>query len=182
MTGRVAVFLRGLNVGGHRVKMDRLRAILADLGCDDPRTLQAAGNVVLDDPPGDPAAVVRRIEAGLEEALGYPVPAFLRTMAELEGVLHEAPVEPGELDGPDHAHYVLLLTDPVDAEVRARFDPLDSAQDSFRYGPREVHWVSRGKMSESPLFGSAFDRATRGLRHTMRNATTLRRIVERFGG
>ena len=39
-------FLRGINVGGHRVKMDRLRAIFAELGLKDVSTFIASGNVL----------------------------------------------------------------------------------------------------------------------------------------
>ncbi len=181
MTGPVAVFLRGINIGGHRVKMARLREIFDDLGHPGARTHQAAGNVVLHDPPGDARGVVQGIETGLEHALGYAVPTFLRTSGELWELLAHAPVDPSELEGPDHAHYVLLLRNAVDDAVRDRFAPLDSERDSFRYGPREVHWLSRGKMSESPIFGGPFERATRDLLHTMRKATTLQGVLRLCG-
>lgn len=181
MTGPVAVFLRSINVGGRRVTMDRLREIFADLGHPGARTFQAAGNVVLHDPAGDPHRIVQGIEEGLEAALGYPVPTFLRTGPELAELLERAPVDPSELQGPDHAHYVFLLRSAVDDDVRARFAPLESERDSFRYGPREVHWLSRGRMSESPLFGGPLERATRDLPHTMRKTTTLEGVVRLCG-
>ena len=42
-------FLRGINVGGHRVKMDRLRAIFIELGLQDVSTFIASGNVLFCD-------------------------------------------------------------------------------------------------------------------------------------
>lgn len=177
---RRVAFLRGLNVGGHRVKMDRLRALFEEMGFEGVETLLASGNVVFDGTTGDPAELEARIARGLAEGLGYEVPAFVRTLDEVAALLDEGPVSPDELDGPDHAHYVLFLAGAPGAEERAAFADLDSERDSFRVHGREVHWLSRGKLSESPLFGGEFERATRSIPNTMRNANTLRRLVERF--
>jgi uncharacterized protein (DUF1697 family) len=52
MTQYVA-FLRGINVGGHRVKMDRLREIFEETGLSDVSTFIARGNVVFSTEPLD---------------------------------------------------------------------------------------------------------------------------------
>lgn len=38
-------FLRGINVGGHRVKMDRLRGLFGEMGSEGVSTFIASGNV-----------------------------------------------------------------------------------------------------------------------------------------
>ena len=91
------------------------------------------------------------------------------------------PFTPGAEEGPDHARYVLFLKAPVDDAVRGVFEAMASPRDSFGFAEREVHWLSRGRISESPLFGGRFDRETRGLVHTMRNVNTLRRLVDKYG-
>lgn len=181
MSERVAVFLRGLNVGGHRVKMDRLRELLVAGGFDGVETLLASGNVVVDPAGAAPSAVESRIEALLEDGLGYPVPSFARSIDEVESAV-TGPFDPADEEGPDFARYVLFLKEPVGDAVRSIFDGMDSERDSFRYAEREVHWLSRGRLSESPLFGGRFDKETRAVLHTMRKVTTLRRLVGRFGG
>ena len=45
MTHYVAL-LRGINVGGHVVKMDRLRALFAEAGLSGAQTFIASGNVL----------------------------------------------------------------------------------------------------------------------------------------
>lgn len=84
---RYIALLRGVNVGGHVVKMDRLRALFAELGLANVRTYIQSGNVFFDTEETDRAALVERIEAHLRAALGYAVPVFLRTVAELEAVV-----------------------------------------------------------------------------------------------
>lgn len=79
--------LRGINVGGHVVKMERLRQLFAELGFANVRTYIKSGNVFFEAPEGDRAALSWRIEEHLRQALGYEVPVFLRTAAELEAIL-----------------------------------------------------------------------------------------------
>jgi uncharacterized protein (DUF1697 family) len=179
---RSAVFLRGLNVGGHRVKMAHLRDLLSKAGFTRVETILASGNVVLD--AGTDASEVEteaRIEAALARGLGYEVPSFLRSLPDVAGAL-DGPFDASELEGPEYGHYVLFLKQAPDDAVQDVFRGMDSERDTFRFADREVHWLSRGRLSESPLFGGAFERETRGLLHTMRNANTLRRLVAKLRG
>lgn len=168
--------LRGINVGGHRVKMDRLRDLFDGMGFHDVATFIASGNVLFRTGPDEPGVVRQRIEGGLAEALGYEVPTFLRTPERL------AEIVPEEETGPGDAHYVLFLHGPAPADLRSVLADLESDTDRFTFDGHEVHWWIRGKMSESPLFGGDLDRALRGVPNTMRNANTLRRIVARTSG
>lgn len=84
---RYIALLRGVNVGGHVVKMDRLRALFADLGLANVRTYIQSGNVFFDTEQTDREALTANIERHLREALGYDVPVFLRSVPELEAVV-----------------------------------------------------------------------------------------------
>ena len=84
-------FLRGINVGGHRVKMDRLRAIFAELGLKDVSTFIASGNVLFTTESGDADGLRERIESQLASQLGYEVPTFLRSPAELAAIVAFSP-------------------------------------------------------------------------------------------
>ncbi|MCC2547377.1 DUF1697 domain-containing protein [Hymenobacter sp. BT175] len=86
MTTYIAL-LRGINVGGHRVKMEELRRLFAELGLANVRTYIQTGNVFFASDEPDRAALTARIEQHLAQALGYAVPTFLRTPDELEELL-----------------------------------------------------------------------------------------------
>ena len=172
MGARVA-FLRGINVGGHRVKMDRLREIFSEMGLLNPRTFIASGNVVFDGGDAADREVEALIERGLEEALGFGVPTFIRGLDELAVIA--ATDSPAET-----AHYVGFLKGAPDANTQAVFAELSSERDRFYCEGREFHWLSHGKISESPLFGRGFERATRAVSHTMRNMNTVRRLLVKF--
>src|SRR5215470_5305022 len=87
VTERYVALLRGVNVGGRTVRMERLRALFGELGLAGVRSYIQTGNVFFDAEAPDRAALTARIEGTLEQALGYPVPVFLRTVGEFEAVL-----------------------------------------------------------------------------------------------
>ncbi|RYZ75251.1 MAG: DUF1697 domain-containing protein, partial [Proteobacteria bacterium] len=90
-------FLRGINVGGHRVKMDHLRELFRELGLANVRTYIQTGNVFFETTETDRDALTTRIEQHLLEALGYEVPTFLRTPIELQQSLQLNPFEKAEV-------------------------------------------------------------------------------------
>ena len=176
-----AAFLRGINVGGHRVKMDRLRTMLEELGLADVSTFLASGNVMFSSDSDDPKGLRDGIEAHLERGLGYEVPVFLRSPAELEQIVAFRPPEStGQVPSSVGSHYVILLDPNVRQEVRSKLSLLASDSDRFHFADSEVHWLMNGKLSESQLFDRELDRAMRGIRHTMRNMNTLSRMAVRM--
>jgi uncharacterized protein (DUF1697 family) len=76
---RHAAFLRGMNVGGHRITNEELRALFTAMGLRNVETFRASGNVVFAADGETPAKITSRIERELERSLGYAVPTFLRT-------------------------------------------------------------------------------------------------------
>ncbi|RTQ52336.1 DUF1697 domain-containing protein [Hymenobacter gummosus] len=109
--------LRGINVGGHRVTMERLRALFTELGLRHVRSYIQSGNIFFEAPETeDRAALTRRIEEHLRQALGYEVPAFLRTVPEFEQLLALNPFAPLTLT--DNMRLcVMLLTDAAPTDL-----------------------------------------------------------------
>jgi uncharacterized protein (DUF1697 family) len=90
-TTRYIAFLRGINVGGHRVKMEQLRELFAELGLAEVRSYIQTGNIFFETVENDRARLTRKIEEHLLAALGYEVPVFLRTIAEVEAAIRLDP-------------------------------------------------------------------------------------------
>ncbi len=173
-------FLRGINVGGHRVKMDRLRTIFTELGLKDVSTFIASGNVVFSTDTDDADGLREMVEVHLASQLGYEVPTFIRTPAELTAILSFIPPETVTQMPSVSSHYVIFLDTRPPHSLRSALTQLNSAVDHFYFSETEVHWLIQGKLTESPLFGGpGLDQATRGVRTTMRNMNTLRRIASK---
>ncbi|HEX8983531.1 MAG TPA: DUF1697 domain-containing protein [Ktedonobacterales bacterium] len=84
---RYIALLRGVNVGGHQVKMDYLRALFSELGLGSVRTYIQSGNVFFDTDARDRTTLTSTIEAHLLARLGFAVPTYLRTVEEVEATL-----------------------------------------------------------------------------------------------
>jgi uncharacterized protein (DUF1697 family) len=145
--------------------MDRLRAIFTELGLKDVSTFIASGNVVFSTDSDDADGLREMIEGHLASQLGYEVPTFVRSPAGLAAIASFMPPETVTRKPSVSSHYVIFL------DTRA-------PDDHFYFSETEVHWLIQGKLTESPLFGRpGLDQATRGVRTTMRNINTLRRIA-----
>lgn len=174
---RRIAFLRAINVGGHTVKMDRLRALFEELGFTGVETFIASGNVVFDSPEEEDArALEERIERHLEESLGYAVATFLRSPAEVRAAAEHRPF-------PEAAGVVLsvaFLKDAPGAEARERVAALRTETDDFHFHGRELYWLRHGRVSESKITGATLEKALGRVPATVRNVTTVRRLAEKY--
>ena len=172
---RYVALLRAINVGGHVVKMDRLRTLFEELGFTGVRTFIASGNVLFDARSAKPAALENRIERHLEDALGYAVATFLRTPAELSAVAAHAPFPLDHFDASSRFSIGFLKSSLSSAHRRTLGD-FSSPQDAFHANGREVYCLSRTRASESPVSGAVLERAF-GMPATFRNVTTVRKLA-----
>lgn len=167
-------FLRAVNVGGRVVKMERLRSLFIELGFRDVTTLIASGNVRFTPGRQQPAALERRIEQALAEALGFEVATFVRTSAEIATIVRAEAMAAG----PGESVLVGFLKAAPDAATRARVLALRTAGDELDVAGRELWWLRRGRISDSKLSGGALERVL-DAPMTMRNITTVRKLAER---
>jgi uncharacterized protein (DUF1697 family) len=177
---RYIALLRGINVGGHRVKMDRLRELFEALGFDDVATFIASGNVIFSAESHEAEALQGEIEEHLARELGYEVATFIRSPSELEAVAAFEPPIPDAGDGSGTSLYVIFLPIPAGKELRSAFADLRTEMDDFYFSEREVYWLIQGKLTESPLFRSGIEKATRDLPTTTRNMNTVRKLVRKL--
>ena len=118
-----------------------------------------------------------QIARRLKETLGYEVPTFIRSQSELESI---ATFEPSEPAPTDQSVYVIFLREPADVELRQGLEGLSTDTDRFEFAGREAYWLVRGKLSESSLFGMGLTKMTGGVLTTMRNMTTIRKLVAKY--
>jgi len=99
----VISLLRGVNVGGHQIKMDALRALYESLGLKNPQTYVQSGNVVFRTKERDLARLAERIEKAIEKKFGFRPAVILRTSSDLREVIERNPfakrsgIHPGKL-------------------------------------------------------------------------------------
>ena len=175
-----AAFLRAVNVGGRVVKMEALRTLLGKVGLSNVQTMIASGNVVFETPQRTVSRIEQAIERELEAALGFTVTTFVRTLPELSA-LAEHPLVSGEALEDGASLYVAFVREKPSTEARRKLTTLKTASEDFEVYDRHVLWVVRGRFSDSALSGPSLER-TLGVPTTVRNSTTVRRMVEKFRG
>src|SRR6266404_5964576 len=93
---KYVALLRATNVGGHTVKIDRLRFLFESLGLLNVETFISSGNVIFDSKSRNTKALQKKIESYLLETLGYEVATFIRSTSELVDVARYKPFVVGE--------------------------------------------------------------------------------------
>ena len=170
-------FLRAINVGGHNVKMDDLKAIFESLGLSDVATFIASGNVIFRS-EDEPVELQSRIETHLSAALGYEVDTFLRTDDELAAIA-EVPVFDETRLAASKALNVGFLKQALEPDALAKFMSLKSDIDDFQTTDREVYWLCKMKQSESKFSNNLFEK-TLNLRATFRGIRTIERLAAKY--
>lgn len=148
---RYVAFLRGMNLGGRRIKNEELRRRFEALGCAQVATFRASGNVVFACAGEAPAELTARLEAGLAEALGYEVPVFLRSADELRAIAAHEPFDARDRAASEGKLQVAMLLGEPTAGATRKALALATDADRLAIEKRELYWLPAGRMSDSEL-------------------------------
>jgi uncharacterized protein (DUF1697 family) len=149
---RYAAFLRGMNLGNRRITNDELRTHVTALGFAQVASFRASGNVIVETARTEPAErVARRIESGLAKALGYDVPVFARTAAELREIAAHEPFDAELVAASAGRLQVVLLGAAPAAPARRAVLALATDDDRLDLRERELYWLPSGGLLESAL-------------------------------
>jgi len=172
---RSVAFLRAINVGGHTVKMDRLRQLFEEIGLHQVETFIASGNVIFESVGSDVVELERTIEAHLRQALGYDVATFIRTAGETAAIATYQPFSETEVAAA-HALYVGFLHHAPTEEARNKLMALKDGFHEFHLHHRELYWLALANTAESKISGAQIEKAL-GAPMTARNISTIRKIA-----
>jgi uncharacterized protein (DUF1697 family) len=164
---RFVALLGGINVGGHRVTMERLRTELTALGYRDVSTFIASGNVLFSGPARGTHEA--RIEAHLTQQLGWPAPTFVRSAAEVTAASDLRPFGPTPAGS---THMVAFCRTPPPVDIAGRQTPIDL----FHVDGRELHWLITGKLTDSTITLPRLAKLVGP--NTTRNITSLERLAD----
>jgi uncharacterized protein (DUF1697 family) len=177
---RYAAFLRGINVGGHRITGEELCAAIAEAGLGGATTFRASGNVVVEADRGRPAEIASRIEAGLERSLGYAVPTFVRTASEVRAMAAHEPFDPALVAGSDGKLQVILLARAPSAAKARELLAMGTDQDRLTLEAKELYWLPSGGLRDSDLDQDAITALMGPI--TVRTKGTVEQIAAKFFG
>jgi len=171
-------FLRGMNLGKRRLSMDRLRAIVEQLGYQQVETYIASGNVIFRASKTPETKLAACISEHLESTLGYPVDTFVRTAADVRSIAEQSVFpQQEELDWNVHvSFFAKKLPTPMAQQLEA----IGTKEDAFRVIGRELYWLRKGRMSDSQVWDLPATRQIKLPTHSMRNMNTVRKLAGKY--
>jgi len=170
---RHIALLRGINVGkAKRVPMAELRALMADLGHANVRTLLNSGNAVFDARAGTPAALAKKLRAAILDKLGVDCEVIVKTAAELEAAIAEHPLRAHAND--DARMLVMFVQESSALDELKALEATDWSPEAFAAG-RHAAWLwCAGGIIDSRL-AKAVGRLLKE-RGTARNWATVQKL------
>jgi uncharacterized protein (DUF1697 family) len=169
-------FLRAINVGGHVVKMDKLRGLFEELEFNNVRTYIQSGNVFFETTESSRQKLSKKIESHLQKSLGYKVTTFLRTTGELEAIFKLDPFK-GVKVTPSVRLYVVFLAKPLPSDARFPIESPNGAFTILSATSGEAFMVLK-LINGRPGNTSAFIEKTFGIPATSRFYHTTQKILE----
>ena len=150
---RYAAFLRGMNLGRRRISNADLAAHVQALGgFAEVATFRASGNVIVTAEDGASAEqIAERLERGLQDALGYAVPIFLRDAARVRAIAAAQPFPPDQVAASNGKLQVAFLAQAPSASARRVALAHATDEDRLAIDGAELYWLPSGGMSESAL-------------------------------
>ena len=170
-------FLRGINLGNRRLKMDELRARFEELKFAEVATFIVSGNVIFSSQSDDRAKLTKQIEKHLHASLGYDVDTFVRTRAEVATVAAFRPFAKADMENEASTLYVGFFAEPLGTTQARGFEARRTDVDELRVEGREYYWLCRIKSNESKVWSSPAMRALKLPSSSMRNMTTIRKLA-----
>jgi len=172
---KYVAFLRGINVGGHRIiKMDELRKIFSSMGFDYVTTYIQSGNVLFKSNEKDREKLTKKIEAYLNKVLSYDVAVMLRTTSDLAIVINNNPFSKKENDDNLQLYVTFLQAEPS-PEVKSKINKLQTEIQDCRIITTEIYTSFEISKSKHPFSNIQIEKLFK-LSATTRNWSVVNKI------
>jgi uncharacterized protein (DUF1697 family) len=168
--------LRGINVGGNWLKMERVREVCAELGAKNVRTYVQSGNVVFE-AAGSATGWEKKLERRLASESRLPASVMVRTAAEIAKVVTGNPFLREK--GIDTARLaVTFLQKAASKEGLAALGARDIGKERFHSAGREIYLHCPDGFADAKLYSLE---KVLGQRGTTRNWNTVQKLCEMGG-
>jgi len=169
--------IRGINIGGKRIKMAELRDIYISMGFKQVKTYIQSGNVIFKSENRNPKYLARIIEEKIFETFNYTVKVVIMTINELKQVVEAFPFKDKD---EKYVHVTFLSETPSDKLIKEIDSSLikgmkDSEQ--FIICSREIYLYLLDGYGRTKLNNNFFEKKLQ-LTATTRNWKTVNKLLE----
>lgn len=157
---RYCAFLRGINVGGTKLKMADLKKEFEAAGFTDVITVLATGNVIFS-------------SATLPDLSFLPVQSFIKTEQQVREIVQNNPFQPEE----DYHFYVFVAEKTF---AQNEFNLLNTSAEEGLVRADTFYWKVPKGMTLTTAFGKILGKKVYKDLFTSRNINTLERIIKKL--
>lgn len=174
---KYVAFLRGVNVGGVIVKMDKLKKSFEALGFTEVKTLLASGNVLFAAPAAGESTLVNKIEKKLATDFGREIGVLVRKVEELRRLAEAEPFGAIKVT-PQTRLYVTFLSEKSKSRLKIPYATPDKNFRIIRANDREVCSVATLSEGRRTVDLMSMLEKEYGRKVTTRNWNTIEKILK----
>jgi len=167
--------LRGVNVGGNFLKMERLRELCSELGFKNARTYVQSGNVIFES-AGSHGQCLKRLKGKLAGETRLPVAVVVRTASDLRRILAGNPFLKRRGIDPSKLHVTFLGSAAAKAASQT-LSAVDAGDDEFRMAGAEIYLHCPNGYGQTKLSNTRIEKLL-SLTATTRNWNTVNKLYE----
>lgn len=167
--------LRGVNVGGKKIKMADLQGQLQDLGLENVRTYIQSGNIVFNTEE-DAETAGSRISAMIGEAYGFEVPVIVRTVADLRAVVAGSPFAKDPAKD-NKRFYITFLAEAPSPERLADLAAYSFPEEEYFVEGKTIYFYSPNSYGRAKMNNNFFEQKLK-VAGTTRNWRRTLKLIE----
>ena len=135
---KYVVFLRGINVGGHKpVKMEELKKAFESMGFQNVKTILASGNVLFETTETGTDNLLKRIEEKLEKEYWHEIGVLIRTIEEIQNLADADPFKNIKVT-PLTRFYVTFLSEKSENALKIPYESIEKDMKIVQVSASEV--------------------------------------------
>ncbi len=168
--------IRGINVGGKRIKMADLKDLYQNMGFGSVKTYIQSGNVIFKSDNADQEYLTESIQQKILETFNYHVEIVIRTNDEIKEVIKSSPFKDRE---DKYLHVTFLSDNPQEKLVQELFQnsgEIINGYEEFKINSREIYLYLPYGYGRTKLNNNFFEKKLH-LNATTRNWKTVNKLL-----
>jgi len=165
-------FLRGINVGGVKIKMADLKACFEDMGFQGVSTVLQTGNVLFSAPKNDLSHLKKQIEQNLSSTFNYRALVQVFPFETVKDIVAAYPFDIGQANIHE---YVIFFENNLAVEVFN--ETTVNLPEQIEPAEHALYWKVPKGMTLKSDFSKHLGKAKYKNFNTMRNIKTLQKII-----
>ena len=167
-------FLRGINVGGHSIKMTDLKNSYESIGLTDVKTILQTGNVMFKSHETNQVLLQTKLEDLVSKKFSFNAKIFVVRREDLRLILNNYPF----ISSDDACqHYVLFMAPGIARILYEEGSNLKSDIDEIALGNDVIYWKVRKGMTVKSPFSKLLVKTGYKEFHTNRNIKTIAKLL-----